>query len=228
MITPKNWSEFQHYKDRSPPWIKLHRGLLDNYEFHQLPDASRALAPMLWLLASEYTDGIITLTIAALAFRFRTTEKKINDALKPLIKAGFFMVDSKALAECKRDADPETEAQVKTETDSRAFERFWEVYPKREGSNRKSPALKAFTAAVRAGADPEQIISAAKKFSEREAKNIGTRFIPMAVTWLHQSGWDEFQPGPNDAAKQAAIDEQMKARGYVWLDGKWQKPGEAA
>jgi hypothetical protein len=26
----KNWSEFQHYKDRNPPWIKLHRTLLDH------------------------------------------------------------------------------------------------------------------------------------------------------------------------------------------------------
>jgi hypothetical protein len=58
----KNWAEFQHYKDRSPPWIRLHRSFLDDYDFHCLPVASRALAPMLWLLASENKDlssGII-------------------------------------------------------------------------------------------------------------------------------------------------------------------------
>jgi len=28
MLRVKNWGKFQHYKDRNPPWIKLHRGLL--------------------------------------------------------------------------------------------------------------------------------------------------------------------------------------------------------
>lgn len=118
-IVPKNWSEFQHYKDRSPPWIKLHRGLLDNYEFHCLPDASRALAPMLWLLASDYTDGKITLSTAALAFRFRLTEPSFREALKPLVDAGFFTCDSASLADRKHDARPEAEGetQVKAEAE---------------------------------------------------------------------------------------------------------------
>ena len=34
ILTVRNWSDFQHYKDRSPPWIRLHRDLLDNYEFN--------------------------------------------------------------------------------------------------------------------------------------------------------------------------------------------------
>ena len=25
VIVPSNWHELQHYKDRSPPWIKLHK-----------------------------------------------------------------------------------------------------------------------------------------------------------------------------------------------------------
>ena len=53
-ITPRNWARFQHYNTRRPPWIKLHRGLLDDYQFHTLPLASKALAPLLWLLASEH------------------------------------------------------------------------------------------------------------------------------------------------------------------------------
>ena len=27
----KNWGEFQHYKKRNPPWIKLHKKLLDDF-----------------------------------------------------------------------------------------------------------------------------------------------------------------------------------------------------
>ena len=33
-LIPKNWSQFQHYKGRRPPWIKLHRALLDEDDNH--------------------------------------------------------------------------------------------------------------------------------------------------------------------------------------------------
>jgi hypothetical protein len=49
----KNWEEFQHYKDRSPPWIKLWNGLLDDYEFCELSDTSKAHLMLIWLLASR-------------------------------------------------------------------------------------------------------------------------------------------------------------------------------
>jgi hypothetical protein len=39
----KNWTQFQHYRHRRPPWIKLHHGLLDDFAWHRLPEASRAL-----------------------------------------------------------------------------------------------------------------------------------------------------------------------------------------
>jgi hypothetical protein len=54
----KNWGEFQHYKDRNPPWIKLHRALLDDYEFSRLQDASKAHLVLIWLFASQL-DGAI-------------------------------------------------------------------------------------------------------------------------------------------------------------------------
>jgi hypothetical protein len=53
----KNWESFQHYKDRSPPWIKFHKSLLDDFDYQRLQLASKALAPMLWLIASEQMDG---------------------------------------------------------------------------------------------------------------------------------------------------------------------------
>ena len=56
-IRPKNWHSFQHYKDRDPTWIKLHKKLLDDYEFQSLPLASRALAPMLWLLEGLFATS---------------------------------------------------------------------------------------------------------------------------------------------------------------------------
>ena len=108
------------------------------------------------------------------------------------------------------------------------FEEFWKVYPKRKGSNRKSPALKAFNSAVKAGTDPQIIVSAARKFAEGEATNVGTPFIPMAATWLNQKGWEEHLPDPADEERWRKNVEYMAEHGYQWLDGKWQKPGEAA
>jgi hypothetical protein len=73
IIVPRNWKAFQHYTDRRPSWVKLHRDLLDNFEFHRLPVASRALAPMLWLIASEADTGEIDADPEKLAFRLRMT-----------------------------------------------------------------------------------------------------------------------------------------------------------
>jgi hypothetical protein len=123
ILTPKNWASFQHYKDRSPSWIKLHKALLDDYEFSCLPTASRALAPMLWLLASEYDAGKISATIDKLAFRLRMTREELSDALSPLLEKGFFDA-SEPLADRKQDAIPEKRDIVKnidkTETEATA------------------------------------------------------------------------------------------------------------
>ena len=38
----KNFENFQHYKDRNPPWIKFYNEVLDDYDIGRLPDASKA------------------------------------------------------------------------------------------------------------------------------------------------------------------------------------------
>lgn len=116
-LTPKNWHNFQHYSLRNPPWIKLHYSLLDDRQFQQLPIASKALAPMLWLLASEYKDGVFCGAAEELAFRLRWPEPEIAQALTPLIDNGFFIpvnIDaSTLLARRKQSARPETETETK-------------------------------------------------------------------------------------------------------------------
>ena len=53
-----DWDEMQHYKNRTPPWIKLQNDLLENYEFECLPDASKAHLLCIWLLASRTNNKI--------------------------------------------------------------------------------------------------------------------------------------------------------------------------
>jgi hypothetical protein len=116
-IQAKNWHQFQHYGNRRPPWIKLYRSLLDDYDFHCLPIASKALAPMLWLLASENPDGQISGRTVEVAFRVRMFEDEFLAALNPLVEAGFFEHASGMLASCKHVAS-EVLAQSKSKSQS--------------------------------------------------------------------------------------------------------------
>ena len=115
LLQPKNWVRFQHYKDRCPPWIKLHRDLLNNRDFMRLPIASKALAPMLWLLASESKDGSFDGSLDELVFRLHISPKEYQDGIKPLIDKGFFVDANGMLAACLQDATPETETETETE-----------------------------------------------------------------------------------------------------------------
>jgi hypothetical protein len=91
LLVPKGWRDFQHYHDRCPPWIKLPRSLLTNRAFMTLPLASKALATMLWLLASEAVDGSFDGDVAELAFRLHMQERELKSALEPLLQAGLFV-----------------------------------------------------------------------------------------------------------------------------------------
>ncbi len=168
ILRAKKWEEFQHYQDRDPPWIKLHKRMLDDRVFHRLPDASRALAPMVWLLCSESSDGSIKDAVAEISFRLRMTEKKAEEALNPLIEAGFFIVEqaaSDALADRKPTAclDKRREEEEEKREIAGAFQIFadaadrrgWPkptaLTPKRERSMRarlKEHGIDGWTAAV--------------------------------------------------------------------------------
>jgi hypothetical protein len=119
-LVAKNWAEFQHYHNRMPPWIKLHKSLLDNFEFMSLPTASKALAPLLWLLASESEDGQIDGTPAKIAFRLRMSVTEVTAGLTPLIHNGFFLEIGNAstpLAIGLQDACLETERETEGEAE---------------------------------------------------------------------------------------------------------------
>lgn len=112
-LSVQSWAKFQHYRNRTPPWLKLHREVvLDNPAWHRLPDASKALAPSLWLLASEFEGGVIVYSIADLAFRLRMSDAAIEGALRPLISEGFFALmsdESATLASRQHGAGAEGE-----------------------------------------------------------------------------------------------------------------------
>jgi hypothetical protein len=83
----------------------------------RLPIASKALAPMLWLLASESKDGVFDGSLDELVFRLHITKKEYQDGIKPLIDNDFFILVSGVLAERKQSAIPETEGEGEGETE---------------------------------------------------------------------------------------------------------------
>ena len=112
----KDLEKLQHYKDRSPPWIKLHANVLDDYEFGRLPDASKAHLLAINLLASRY-DNRIPADAEWIGRRINATGP-VDLAL--LIGAGFLIADqacSETLAGRKQPAMPETETETETETE---------------------------------------------------------------------------------------------------------------
>lgn len=102
-IQIKNWEQFQHYKHRDPPWIKLYHSLLDDYEYGCLQDASKLLLMSLYMLASRTNNNIP-------ADPDWIKQKGMllgNIDLEPLITSGFISVNgnaSEVLAQCKQDA----------------------------------------------------------------------------------------------------------------------------
>lgn len=113
----KNWKKFQHYKNRKPPWIKLHRDLLDDDEaFDMRGDDFRHLV-MLWIIASEdeEKDGNLP-AIKSLAFRLRISHKKTRELLNRL-NHWIIQDASEVLADCKQSAIAETETEERQNRD---------------------------------------------------------------------------------------------------------------
>ena len=83
----KNWDNYQHYKNRNPPWIKLHAKVLNDRKFTMLPSASRGLLIQLWILASEQ-EGKVPYDLDEIRFRLRDDSIKLKD-IELLRDSGF-------------------------------------------------------------------------------------------------------------------------------------------
>jgi hypothetical protein len=112
----KNWSKFQHFKDRKPPWVKLYRDLLDDIEWHELDPKAAKVLVMLWLIASE-DEGSIPPN-KQLAFRLRMSEKETEVCISKL-SHWLEQDDNNVISTRYQDdaLETETETEKKTETE---------------------------------------------------------------------------------------------------------------
>ena len=112
----KNWSRFQHFKDRRPPWVKLYRDLLDDLDWFELdPLASKTLINF-WLIASEYEGCLPSLEI--LAFRLRLKKQELTKILSSL-SHWLEQVDINTISEGYQHDRPETETEKASSAESK-------------------------------------------------------------------------------------------------------------
>jgi hypothetical protein len=209
----KNWAAFQHYKHRSPPWIRLYKKLLDDPEWFALSgDASKVLA-MCWLVGSENFGELPT--VPKLAFRFRMAERRLIELLQELTH--WLDLDaSTMLAECRQHATTETETETEKKEDSSsrpvsaarlnghpiklidekleaAFSNFYSKYPRRVS---RRDAQKAYIAVRKAGVSHQTIMDGLQRAIKSDSRFREPKYTPYPASWLNAGGFEDEGDGP--------------------------------
>ena len=137
----KNWTKFQHFKDRRPPWVKLYRDILDDLEWHELDPLAAKVLVMLWLIASE-DDGRIP-DNKTLAFRLRLTEVKTKEIVIKLshwleqddinVISERYQVDS---TETERETEVEKEKEKKVKAPEGVSSEVWDSFVKQRKASK--------------------------------------------------------------------------------------------
>lgn len=116
------WKKYQHYKDRNPPWIKLHRDLLTSRTWVLLDDASRVLAIACMMIAAA-TDNKIPCDCDYVR---RVAYLNSMPDFIPLIECGFIEIQEESTSKVNNasnpyqlphDARPEAEAEAEVEVE---------------------------------------------------------------------------------------------------------------
>jgi hypothetical protein len=180
----KNWSKFQHFKDRRPPWVKLYRDILDDIEWHELDPLAAKVLVMLWLIASE-DEGRIP-DSKTLAFRLRISEVKTKEIIIKLshwLEHNDIELISSGYQVDLPETETETEREKEKETKKKATivacpdfveQQVWDDFlsiRKAKNAPMSETALKAI---------------------EREAKKAGWS-LNMAISESVSRGWQSFK-----------------------------------
>jgi hypothetical protein len=186
----KNWSKFQHFKDRRPPWVKLYRDILDDIEWHELDPLAAKVLVMLWLIASE-DEGRIP-DSKTLAFRLRISEVKTKEIIIKLshwlehndielISSGYQVDLPETETETEREKEKEKEKEKETKKKATVVacpdfveQQVWDDFL----SIRKAKNAPMSETALRA--------------IEREAKKAGWS-LNMAISESVSRGWQSFK-----------------------------------
>jgi hypothetical protein len=201
----KNWDRFQHYRDgRTLVWIRLHKALLDNFDFAALSGDDAKVLILCWLVAAE-KDGELP-DVPALAFRLRMDARKLGTSIRALVDRGFLesvpsctnpvqentdtpeVLVPREETEKRRDREEKRQSSAPADREA-AFERFWTAYPRKTA---KTAARNAWKKLDPVNGLLDTIMAAvAAQSNSRQWLADGGRFIPHASTWLNNARWED-------------------------------------
>ncbi len=191
-----NWEEFQHYKDRNPPWIKLHNQLLENYEFECLPDASKAHLLCIWLLASRTENNFVN--DAKWIGRKIGANSTVN--LKVLIESGFLQLN-------QEDPEPEHDASMALQLpEQSAGTEGEQSRAETEGETENKPNKNDTFEIFQHWCETMKKNPAVAKLTPKREKAIKARLkdgytAAQIKTAIHNCSLDKFSMGQNDRQK---------------------------
>ena len=189
----RNWLQFQHYKHRNPPWIKLHYEVLSSRDWVSLNDESRVLAIACMLIASR-NEGRVP-DDPDYVQRVSYLNKKPN--FNPLIDCGFL----ECASTCKHlRTNADTELETETETENKRpcikpngstpttdqFDKFWSHWPVK----RKKKQAKAIWSRKKLDESVDDLISDVTERLKHD-RQWKQGYIPHCTTYLNGHRWED-------------------------------------
>ena len=234
----KNWSRFQHYRDRNPRWIKLHGEILSSVDWIKLHQAQdRLLMIICMLIAARNSDGLVPDDpeyVRGLAYLH------VVPNFKPLIDCGFLIPVADASA-MQADASIDPNKANGTDVQADASNTLASARPEkeregeREGEKNilikqrqkitnenfetfwrscpkkvgKLKARHAYDKALKATA-PETLVTAMRRYAASRAGQ-DEAYTLHPSTWLNQGRWMD-ESGPHKSFGGLSEEEQQAER----------------
>ena len=93
VISLIGWDRHQHYKDRSPPWVKLYREMLTAESWVLGTDLSRLVQVASMLLAARYSNRIpYRFDLIKKVTSLDCNEKQFTEAIRHLVQSNFLEI----------------------------------------------------------------------------------------------------------------------------------------
>lgn len=111
---------------------------------------------------------------AGAAPRISHSFEPVNESVnEPIKHTGASAIASAPTRSAKQDYSPE-------------FEKAWQAYPKRAGSNSKAAAFKAWNSRLKDGVKPEVMLAGVKRYAAyaRATGSAGTQYVKQAVSFF--------------------------------------------
>ena len=225
-----NLTNYQHYTKRNPPWVKLHRTSLSDYDLRKMPVASRLCFHYCTILASE-TDNFIPYDLKYLSERmgFEVTELVLSPLLlkKCLLASGerrilsSVALSSVSVSDSSSSSSESEGEKIVKKRGEEEFEQFWAAFPRKTG---KKDALKAWGHAEDKPPLLEILAALARGIRSAQWQKDHGQFIPYPATWLNQGRWADVLPAKPMTTMEAFLakgdddDARGVRQGLVTLD----------